>query len=158
MHQAFSLLSYHVHLVLPKRRWEWRPWLHISSLADHERSSVMGYVIMALKKVALGFWTMSLRSWMMPAHCFDQQTTFPFVTLLLLKEWFLGACNMNFVIPPPLSLQHPFTPYPSLQLHPSWRPSTYTCRSPSQSNQAQAISSRFPIYISQAENHLTEFY
>ena len=48
-----------------------------------------------------------------------QQTTFPFVTLLLLKEWFLGPCNMNFVIPPPLSLQHPFTPYPSLQLHPS---------------------------------------
>ena len=87
-----------------------------------------------------------------------QQTTFPFVTLLLLKEWFLGACNMNFVIPPPLSLQLPFTPYPSLQLHPSQRPSTYTCRSPSQSNQAQAISSRFPIYVSQAENHLTEFY
>lgn len=74
MHQAFSLLLYHVHLVLPKRRWEWRPWLHFSSLADHERSSVMGYVIMAVKKVALGLWTMSLRSWMMPAHCFDQAT------------------------------------------------------------------------------------
>ena len=60
-------------------------------------------------------------------HCFDQaRVNFLFTTLLFLREWFLGACNMDFVILLPLRLQLPFTLYPSLQLHPSLRPSPYT--------------------------------
>lgn len=96
---------------------------------------------------------------MMSAHCFDQATdNIPFCHPPFPEGMVPRSLQYEFCNSTPTLSQLPFTPYPSLQLHPSRRPSTYTCRSPSQSNQAQAISSRFPIYISQAENHLTEFY
>lgn len=46
---------------------------------------------------------MSLRSQTMPARCFDQATVdILFHTLLFMREWFLGTCDMRSVISFPL--------------------------------------------------------
>ena len=78
------------------------------------------------KEWSLGLRTMLLWSRMMPALFWPSKSQLSFTTLLFLREWFLGACNMDFVILLPLPLHLPFTLYPSPQLHPSLRPSPYT--------------------------------